>query len=73
MSSPGYGSLTGNINWNRGMDEAIATPASTSFAPPVSAPAPAPVVDKVPRTRFWRNQTGGFAGGNRRAFLDENF
>lgn len=43
LSAPTYGSLTGGINWSRGMNERLATPSSTLFAPPVqAAAAPAP-------------------------------
>lgn len=37
LSAPTYGSLTGNINWSRGMNERLANPPSIVFAPPVMA------------------------------------
>lgn len=43
LSSPTYGSLTGNINWSRGMGEQLANPGIVSFVPaPAPAPSPAP-------------------------------
>jgi len=43
LSPPTYSSLTGTINWSRGIGEQLATPTITSFVPaPTPAPAPAP-------------------------------
>lgn len=39
LSAPTYGSMTGRINWSRGMDERLARPSSAIFAPPVRAAA----------------------------------
>lgn len=43
LSSPTYGSMTGTINWNRGIGESLAQPTPFAYAPaPTPAPAPAP-------------------------------
>lgn len=41
LSAPTYGSMTGRINWNRGMDERLANPMTALSTPPVR-PASAP-------------------------------
>lgn len=50
LSSPTYGSMTGNINWNRGMGETLAqTPVDFGNFAPAPAPVPAPSPSPSPR------------------------
>lgn len=68
LSAPTYRSLTGGINWSRGMDERLATPSTTLFAPPVQALSTASAT--VPAPSKSTPPIGG--GAYTRRFLMQN-
>lgn len=64
LSRPSYGSMTGRINWMRGVSDMLARPGATP-PPPVQAPVIAAPVTREP--------FGGLGAGDRYYTRGRNF